>query len=55
MKYYQQFLASLASSVNELEKFNIRQSCRKFLERNFKSFECLTDENKGCVLSYLSD
>ena len=54
MKYYQHFLSSLASSVNELEKSNSRQSCRKPLERSFKNSECLTDENKGCALSYLS-
>lgn len=55
MKYYQQSLASLASSANELAKANIRQLCRKFLEKTFKSFEFLTDENKESVLLYLSD
>ena len=36
MIYNQQFLTSLVSSGNELEKSNIRQSCQKFIDRILK-------------------
>ena len=54
--YYQQSLSSLAKNANETDKINIKQSCRKFIEKNeaYSSvFNSLSKENKNWVLGYL--
>ena len=34
IKYNQQLFSSLAKNENKAKKINIRQSCRKFIEKN---------------------
>ena len=54
--YYQQSLLSLAKNTNETENINIRQPCRKFIEKNETYslvFNSLSEENKNWVLDYL--
>ena len=49
IKYYQQSLPSLATSANEEEKTNIRNSCQKFILQNkdYSSiFNMLSDQEK---------
>ena len=58
IKYYQQSLSSLAKNANETEKINIRQSCRKFIEKNetySPVFNSLLKENKNWVLDYFCE
>ena len=51
VKYYQQSLASLASSMTDIERANVRKNCRKFLAEKLMY---LTDEDEQWVLDYLS-
>ena len=54
--YYQQSLSSLAKNTNETENINIRQPCRKLIEKNEPYslvFNSLSEENKNWVLDYL--
>ena len=56
IKYYQKSLSFLAKYANKAEKINIRQSCRKFIEKNETYslvFNSLLEENKNSVLDYL--
>ena len=51
VKYFQQSLASLADSVTDTERDNVRNICRKFLaDRLLFS----NDENKKWILDYLA-
>ena len=50
-KSYQQSLASLAASMTDIEKENIRKNCRKFLAENLMF---LNDKQEKWVLDYLS-
>ena len=51
VKYYQQSLASLASSMTDIERANVRKNCRRFLAEKLMF---LTDEDEAWVLDYLS-
>ena len=51
VKYYQQSLANLASSMTNIERANIRKNCRRFLAEKLMF---LTDEDEAWVLDYLS-
>ena len=51
VKYYQQSLASLASSMTDIERANVRKKCRRFLAGKLMF---LTDEDEAWVLDYLS-
>ena len=47
VKYYQQSLASLASSMTDIERANVRKNCRKFLAEKLMF---LTDKMKNGFL-----
>ena len=51
VKYYQQSLASLAASMTDLERANIRKNYRRFLAEKLMF---LTDDQEAWVLDYLS-
>ena len=51
VKYYQQSLVSLASSMTDIERANVRKNWRKFLAKNLMY---LTNEDEQWVLDYLS-
>ena len=51
VKYYQQSLASLASSIANIENENVRKNCRRFLAEKLM---LLTNEEEKWVLVYLS-
>ena len=51
VKYYQQGLVSLASSMTDIERANVRKNWRKFLA---KKLMYLTNEDEQWVLDYLS-
>ena len=51
IKYYQQSLASLAASMTDIEKENVRKNCRKFLAEKLMF---LNDEQEKWVLDYLA-
>ena len=51
IKYYQQSLASLASSMTDIERANIRKNCRRFLAEKLMF---LTEQDEAWVLDYLS-
>ena len=51
VKYYQQSLASLADSMTDIERANVRKNCRRFLAEKLMF---LTDEEEAWVLDYLS-
>ena len=51
VKYFQQSLASLADSMTDTERENIRKICRKFLAEKLLF---LNDQDKKCVLDYLA-
>ena len=51
IKYYQQSLVSLAASMTDIEKENVRKNCRKFLAEKLMF---LKDEQKKWVLDYLA-
>ena len=51
IKYYQQSLASLASSMTDIERANVRKNCRRFLEEKMMF---LTAEDEEWLLDYLS-
>ena len=51
VKYYQQSLASLASSIANIENENVRKNCRRFLAEKLM---LLTNEEEKWVLDYLS-
>ena len=51
VKYYQQSLASLASSMTDIERANIRKNCRRFLAEKLMF---LTEQDEAWVLDYLS-
>ena len=58
IKYYQQSLSSLAKNANYVEKKNVRQSCRRFIENKAifsLVFNSLSDENQNWVLEYLCE
>ena len=49
IKYYQQSFSSLTKNVNEMQKKNIKNSCRKFIEKDepySRIFELLHDNEK---------
>ena len=50
-KSYQQSLASLAASMTDIEKENVRKNCRKFLAENLMF---LNDKQEKWLLDYLS-
>ena len=50
VKYYQQSLAGLASSMTDIEKENVRKNCRRFLAEKLMF---LTDQEEKWVLDYL--
>ena len=50
VKYYQQSLASLASSMTDIENENLRTNCRRFLAEKLM---LLTNEEEKWVLDYL--
>ena len=50
VKYYQQSLASLASSMTDIERANVRKNCRRFLAEKLMF---LTDEDEAWVLSII--
>ena len=50
IKYYQQSLASLAASMTDIEKENVKKNCRKFLAEKLMF---LNDEQEKWVLDYL--
>ena len=51
VKYYQQSLASLADSITDTERVNVRKKCRRFLAEKLMF---LTDNEEAWVLDYLS-
>ena len=51
VKYFQQSLESLADSMTDVERENIRKVCRRFLA---EKLTFLTDEDEKCVFDYLS-
>ena len=51
VKYYQQILASLASSMTDIERASVRKNCSRFLAEKLM---LLTDEDEKWVLDYLS-
>ena len=51
VKYFQQSLASLADSMTDTERDNVRNICRKFLADRLLF---LNDENKKWILDYLA-
>ena len=51
VKYFQQSLASLADSMTDTERDNVRNICRKFLADRLL---LLNDENKKWILDYLA-
>ena len=51
IKYYQQSLASLAASMTDIEKENVRKNCRKCLAEKLMF---LNDEQEKWVLDYLA-
>ena len=51
IKYYQQILASLASSMTDIERANVRKNCRRFLAEKLMF---LIDKDKAWVLDCLS-
>ena len=51
VKYYQQSLASLAASMTDLERANVRKNCSRFLAEKLMF---LTDDQEAWVLDYLS-
>ena len=51
VKYYQQTLASLAASMTDLERANVRKNCRRFLAEKLMF---LTDDQEAWALDYLS-
>ena len=51
IKYYQQSLANLASSMAVIEKDNVRKNCRRFLAEKLMF---LIDEEEKWVLDYLA-
>ena len=51
IKYYQQSLASLASSMTDVEKENVRKNCRRFLAEKLM---LLTEEEEKWIFDYLS-
>ena len=51
IKYYQQSLVSLAASMTDIEKENVRKNCRKFLAEKLMF---LKDEQEKWVLDYLA-
>ena len=51
IKYYQQSLANLASSMTDIERANVRKNCRRFLSEKLMF---LIDKDKAWVLDYLS-
>ena len=51
LKYFQQSLGSLADSMTEIEKENVRKNCRGFLAEKLMF---LTEEDEKWVLDYLS-
>ena len=58
IKYYQQSLSSLTKNANYVEKKNVRQSCRRFIENKAifsLVFNSLSDENQNWVLEYLCE
>ena len=50
VKYYQQSLASLAASMTDIEKENVREGCRKFFAEKLMF---LNNEQEKWVLDYL--
>ena len=50
IKYYQPSLASLASSITDVEKENVRKNCRRFLAEKLMF---LTEDKEKWVLDYL--
>ena len=57
IKYFQQSLGKLASSLTDGEKFAIRTECEKFIRKDenlSKKFNSCTKEDQKWVLSYLS-
>ena len=57
IKYFQQSLGKLASSLTDGEKFAIRTECEKFIRKDenlSKKFNSCTKEDQEWVLSYLS-
>ena len=51
VKYFQQSLGSLAYSMTDVERENVRKVCRRFLAEKLMF---LTDEDEKWVLDYLS-
>ena len=51
VKYFQQSLGSLAESMTDIEKENVRKICRKFLAEKLMF---LNDEDEKWVLNYLA-
>ena len=51
VKYFQQSLASLADSMTDTERENVRKICRKFLAEKLLF---LNDQDKKWVLDYLA-
>ena len=51
VKYYQQSLASLTSSMMDIERASVRKNCKRFLAEKLMF---LTDEHEKWVLDYLS-
>ena len=47
VKYYQQSLASLADSMTDIERENVRKNCRRFLAEKLLFF---TEEQENWVL-----
>ena len=50
VKFFQQSLASLADSMTDTERENVREICKKFLAEKLMFFN---DENEKWVLDYL--
>ena len=57
MKYYQQSLSTVAATMKETEKQNIKFQCKKIINNNKKlnlKFSSCTQEEQEWILNYIS-